>query len=698
MQLSGPGPSGLRADHLLLAYPSGCSDDVQAVVAAIVDGRAPRWLADARLLALPKKGGGVRPIAVGETLRRVAAAALLRASLADLPSMPRQFVLRRDGCLAVASTIRAALDADPANCVVAVDMRNAFNSVCRSAVINAARPTLLGRYTQWAYGAKSRLWFGNFIVDSCSGVQQGDPAGPALFALALSHALQVAREGIEPSVLDLWYADDGCLVGKEGPVVRAYKALLAPLASIGLEVNPAKCLMWRQLADAGADPSPVPTVEAASGQQALTVLGFPAAGTPEALLQFAQAAVTKATAASAAIAALHHAQGEAVLLRACGPTSRLRHLLRFGVGPRFVDTICEADRATLQHAERIIGRPPPRGWHELAAKTVGEGGLGFELLRNVDGRSLSQGALDASARTVLAAAEDDRANGLDPGQLLAYLEDARARPLPDEPVASARVADERALDDGAWLRAASSRAPHASDFLLATPGPDTILDDDEFHDALWTRLGLPAAVGHVACTPSAAADPLGQHRLGCKAAAIARLRRHDALAAVVAKAAHSADPGALRVEREARAPGAADSRARPGDVALDLGNGRTLVDITVVNPHKAAFPTASRTAGSPAVAAERAFDKKVDKYAKLFPTGADASEFVPLAVTALGVWDERSLRWLRRFSDVCAAATSVSPGTALASLMTKLSVALWRGNSRMIRASRTSDTDIDGRE
>ncbi len=68
---------------------------------------------------------------------------------------------------------------------------------------------------------------------------------------------------------------------------------------------------------------------------------------------------------------------------------------------------------------------------------------------------------------------------------------------------------------------------------------------------------------------------------------------------------------------------------------------------------------------------------------------------MPLAVTALDVWDERSLRWLRRLSDVCAAATSVSPGTALASLMTKLSVALWRANSCMIRAEVPSDAVND---
>ena len=70
------------------------------------------------------------------------------------------------------------------------------------------------------------------------------------------------------------------------------------------------------------------------------------------------------------------------------------------------------------------------------------------------------------------------------------------------------------------------------------------------------------------------------------------------------------------------------------------------------------------------------------KYQERF--AGSASAFIPLAVTALGVWDERSLRWLRRFSDACAAATATPVGLAFSSLMTRLSVALWRGNSQML--------------
>jgi hypothetical protein len=212
------------------------------------------------------------------------------------------------------------------------------------------------------------------------------------------------------------------------------------------------------------------------------------------------------------------------------------------------------------------------------------------------------------------------------------------------------------------------------------------MSDAEFRDALWLRLGLPAPPGHADCTPKPPEDWLGLHRLGCRAAADWRLRRHDAIAEVIASSALAADPRAFRVAREAAVP-EADSQARPGDVALDLGDGRALVDVTVANPCSEARLTASRRAGSPAFAAEQAYDRKVAKYHELLAAVPHPPAFTPLAVTALGVWDERSLRWLRRFSDTCAAATAAEPGHMFASLMTRLSVALWRGNSRMLRAA-----------
>ena len=79
--------------------------------------------------------------------------------------------------------------------------------------------------------------------------------------------------------------------------------------------------------------------------------------------------------------------------------------------------------------------------------------------------------------------------------------------------------------------------------------------------------------GHDECTPNPNQDPLGSHRLRCRFAAGARTRRHDELVEVIAKAALSADPNTFMVDREERLPDDSETQRRPGDVALNLGNG-----------------------------------------------------------------------------------------------------------------------------
>ena len=84
---SAPGPSGLRVQHLLDACTPGSSDgflqQLTAVVNLLGQGRAcaevATFLAGASLAAVPKPSGGVRPLAVGEVLRRLVGKCLMGA-------------------------------------------------------------------------------------------------------------------------------------------------------------------------------------------------------------------------------------------------------------------------------------------------------------------------------------------------------------------------------------------------------------------------------------------------------------------------------------------------------------------------------------------------------------------------------------------------------------------------------------------
>ena len=43
----------------------------------------------------------------------------------------------------------------------------------------------MARWAEWCYGRPSKLFFDGVVIKSEVGVQQGDPIGPLLFALAL---------------------------------------------------------------------------------------------------------------------------------------------------------------------------------------------------------------------------------------------------------------------------------------------------------------------------------------------------------------------------------------------------------------------------------------------------------------------------------------------------------------------------------
>ena len=103
----------------------------------------------------------------------------------------------------------------------------------------AAHFPSLARWATWCYSHPGRLQFGEHTLHSTSGVQQGDPLGPLLFAAALRPlAAELKTLGLDIAV---HYLDDGLLAGDLGAVSAALRLVQQRAAHLGLDLNLAKC-------------------------------------------------------------------------------------------------------------------------------------------------------------------------------------------------------------------------------------------------------------------------------------------------------------------------------------------------------------------------------------------------------------------------------------------------------------------------
>ena len=252
---TGAGPSGLRADHLRALTQVEGVDVLQALTAVVNilrRGEAPpeiaRHLAGASLVALPKPTGGVRPIAVGETLRRLVAKTLVaevREKVGKLLLKGKQVGVAVDGGLDAATAVvrdYASRHKGTDRILVKIDYENAFNTVNRQAFLDAVRSDLpeLAAWVEWCYAHPTALVYREHIILSEHGVQQGDPLGPLLFSLAIRKLTEdIARmPGLEGTI---WYLDDGTLMGPPKAVGAAFAELEKRSAALGLKVSRRKC-------------------------------------------------------------------------------------------------------------------------------------------------------------------------------------------------------------------------------------------------------------------------------------------------------------------------------------------------------------------------------------------------------------------------------------------------------------------------
>ena len=261
---------------------------LRAVINLLAAGRAPSevstFLAGGSLTALNKSKLGspldVRPIAVGESLRRLTSkclCAVVKGKAAEF-FKPYQFgVACSNGAEKIAHGLRACVNKywlDDDFVVLKVDMKNAFYMVSRGAILSECSkhfPELLP-WASWCYSQHPFLWHPLGTLHSEQGVQQGDPLGPLLFSLVLNKLVSEITTNTACADLSYhaWYLDDGVLAGPRPAVLEALSIIQKLGPSLGLIVNVPKCEIFST-----HDVSPFPPEMKRSQTPNIIILGIP---------------------------------------------------------------------------------------------------------------------------------------------------------------------------------------------------------------------------------------------------------------------------------------------------------------------------------------------------------------------------------------------------------------------------------------
>lgn len=252
---SAGGPDLLRPQVLkdLLSESNGDAgkrllDSITAFVNVVLAGSVPDsirpFFFGANLFALTKKTGGYRPIAVGNTLRRLAA----KCAGDSVASQRKEaygdkqlgYNTRRGAEIAVHATqayIKSSEITDQ-HVLLKIDFENAFNTLDRQSFLEKTRdkyPSLY-RFTSSCYGSPSHLFFGKHVLSSEVGPQQGDPEGPPLFCDGINDGIHTLL-----SKLNLWYLDDGNCADHFEVVLGDLLRVINFATESGLKIKPSKC-------------------------------------------------------------------------------------------------------------------------------------------------------------------------------------------------------------------------------------------------------------------------------------------------------------------------------------------------------------------------------------------------------------------------------------------------------------------------
>ncbi len=722
---SAPGPSGLRPEHLRVvlkglspALAGRALTSLTKVVNLMAAGGVPSgvapYLCGARLHAAKKKGVGIRPIAVGNLLRRLVGK-LVSSALADKAAAylsPHQLgVGIRGGCEAIVHAVRQLVTGcGEEKHVMQVDLINAFNLGDRGTALQEVQQHL-PEMLQWvltSYGYDSVLLFGEEdIIISTRGFHQGDPVAGLLFALLLQPIVLLIQAEVPGLDLNSWFYDDGVLVGtleelqqvadilmREGP---ARGLFLSTAATVRAPDQP-KSTVWRPAGPPGqAELDPlqrgIPPVQ----EEGIILLGAPI-GSEVFVRRALQEKVAKVRTVTELLPSIQDPHTEYKLLQNCLGLPKVMFNLRAADTTGHTELLQDFDTVTRTALDRILGLPVTDLQWSQAVLPVSMGGLGLRraedhaaaayatsylasqpLVRDQLGMgaaeapavSLPQAVLDSIATKQGQAVTTEQLDGLTQKTVSAAISTHAQTLLSEQFTGEGSVRDQ--------ARLASLGLPHAGDWLYVVPSPalGLHLRAQEFTTAIKYRLGCPVYLRAGPCPAcNKPSDVLGDHAMCCGSNG-ERIARHNALRDALFTTAQSAALGPVREDRFLL-PG---EDRRPADVLVPRwAQGRDAAwDVTVVHPLQQKL--VARAATEPGHALTVAFDRKVGAVAEACRRQGIA--FIPLAAESLGGWHEVAVLEINKLATALARHTGQDEDEACRHLFGRLSVLLLQGNGAL---------------
>ncbi|KAL5473942.1 hypothetical protein EMCRGX_G028511 [Ephydatia muelleri] len=543
-------------------------------------------------------------------------------------------------------------------------------------------------WTSWCYSQHPKLWHPVGSISSASGVQQGDPLGPLLFALVLQSVLKklAADPQCQQLLLNAWYLDDGALAGPGSAVLRALEVLGADGKPNGLILNPSKCELFSPNTDTFQPfDSSIPT----STTPNFEILGAPI-GSPEFCGEYIEAKRKQACSLLHLLPQLCDPQVSILLLRHCASFCKLSHLGR-SVPP------CDSSlRQFMLFDEDVLHCLEECAAFELTLSATKQvqlplrhGGLGLTSVSNHSSSafisSLSN-AIDVTSAPNAShhlkqaiALYNTKINSAD----AITFESVTSSP-PQQHHLSGKIEDNSfqtllinsTVCTRARLRAVS--ASNANAWLRAIPciHNDLALEPQEMQVLLKWWLGLPVFSADSKCPfCSSALDPDCHHALTCRSGGDV-IARHNKLRDCVANLCSKA---CLSPQLE-KGPGIDFSR--PADVLVpnwSLSNPAAF-DLKVIHPlNTDLILEASLASGNSAEVGE------IEKHAKNDQMCARLGwTCIPLVVEVYGGWGCEAKECYSRLSKRLAMQVGICETEALCQMYCLLAVTLMRQNARAI--------------